>query len=298
MTAHLIDGKACAATIRARLKEHSLHFEHKTGRRPGLAVVVVGEDPASQIYVRNKGRAARSTGLESSEYRLASTASEQDILDVIHHLNEDDSLDGILLQLPVPRGVDAQKLIAALNPLKDVDGLTPENQGRLMLGKPGLRPCTPTGCVLLAEHVLGDITGQHVVILGRSVLVGKPAALLFLEKNCTVSLAHSKTRDVASLVRGADIVVAAVGRPGLVRGDWVKSGACLLDVGINRLPPDPQNPDGRPKLVGDIAFEEASQHAGFITPVPGGVGPMTIACLLQNTLYAAYARAGFRLPSF
>jgi methylenetetrahydrofolate dehydrogenase (NADP+)/methenyltetrahydrofolate cyclohydrolase len=295
VTARLIDGKASAARLRARVGEMAAGLTARHGRAPGLAVVLVGEDPASQVYVGGKVKATREAGLVSIEHRLPADAPEAAVIALVERLNADPAVDGVLVQLPLPAHIDSGRVIAAISPAKDVDGLTVESQGRLASGRPGLRPCTPAGCVILAKETLGELSGKRVVVLGRSVLVGRPAALLFLAEDCTVTLAHSRTRDLPAVCREADILVAAVGRPGLVRGDWIKPGACVLDVGINRVPA-PEKGDESTRLVGDVAFDEALTVAGSITPVPGGVGPMTIAALLRNTLLAACAREGWPVP--
>lgn len=290
MTTNIIDGKAIAADLRAKVKT----AVGDLSGQPTLAVVLVGEDPASQVYVRSKIKFTKQCGMRSLERRLPADATQDQVVETVRALNADDSIDGILVQLPLPKGLDSDAVIEEINPAKDVDGLTETSAGRLVLGKDGLRPCTPTGCVILAKETLGELSGKHCVILGRSILVGKPAALLFLEQNCTVTIAHSRTENLPVVCRGADILVPAVGRPEMVQSDWVKAGACVIDVGINRV----DNPDGpRPtKLVGDVDYEGASAVAGAITPVPGGVGPMTIACLLRNTVLAACARRGWDVP--
>ncbi|MEL6472978.1 MAG: bifunctional methylenetetrahydrofolate dehydrogenase/methenyltetrahydrofolate cyclohydrolase FolD [Pseudomonadota bacterium] len=293
MVAARIDGKAIAADVRASVASAVAMMPGK----PTLAVVLVGDDPASQVYVRNKGKATEAAGMRSIEHRLPATASQSDVETVIADLNADEAVDGILLQLPLPGGLDADAAIEKIDPAKDVDGLTETSAGRLLLGKPGLRPCTPTGCVILAKRALGaDLSGKHVVVVGRSILVGKPAALLFLAENCTVTIAHSRTADLPALCREADILVPAVGRPEMVKGDWIKPGACVIDVGINRVDA-PEKGDGKTKLVGDADFAGGEEVAGAITPVPGGVGPMTIACLLRNTALAACARRGWPVPA-
>ncbi|MEO0714942.1 MAG: bifunctional methylenetetrahydrofolate dehydrogenase/methenyltetrahydrofolate cyclohydrolase FolD [Pseudomonadota bacterium] len=293
MVAARIDGKAIAADVRASVASAVAMMPGK----PTLAVVLVGDDPASQVYVRNKGKATEAAGMRSIEHRLPATASQSDVETVIADLNADEAVDGILLQLPLPGGLDADAAIKKIDPAKDVDGLTETSAGRLLLGKPGLRPCTPTGCVILAKRALGaDLSGKHVVVVGRSILVGKPAALLFLAENCTVTIAHSRTADLPALCREADILVPAVGRPEMVKGDWIKPGACVIDVGINRVDA-PEKGDGKTKLVGDADFAGGEAVAGAITPVPGGVGPMTIACLLRNTALAACARRGWPVPA-
>ncbi|MEO0983367.1 MAG: bifunctional methylenetetrahydrofolate dehydrogenase/methenyltetrahydrofolate cyclohydrolase FolD [Pseudomonadota bacterium] len=293
MTAQIIDGKAIAADVRAEVGVQVA----KLPALPTLAVVLVGEDPASQIYVRNKGRATEAAGMRSITERLPASATQGEVEGVIARLNADPEVDGILLQLPLPKGLDADAAIEKIDAAKDVDGLTEASAGRLVLGKPGLRPCTPTGCVILAKRALGeDLSGANVVVVGRSILVGKPTALLFLAENCTIAIAHSRTADLPALCRTADILVPAVGRPEMVRGDWVKPGAAVIDVGINRVPA-PEKGEGKTRVVGDAAYAECAEVAGHITPVPGGVGPMTIACLLRNTLQAARARRGLELPA-
>jgi len=283
MAAALIDGKAFAEGVRARVAEGVSAFAARAGRAPGLAVVLVGEDPASQIYVRAKGKAVAAAGMASFEHRLPATTGEDELLDLVARLNRDERVDGILVQLPLPDRIDAARAIAAIDPAKDVDGFTPENAGRLATGAAGLVPCTPLGCLALLKDRLGDLAGLEAVIVGRSNIVGKPMAQLLLRENCTVTVAHSRTRDLAGVVGRGDIVIAAVGRAGLIRGEWLKPGATVIDVGMNRT-------EG--KLSGDVDFDGARAVAGAITPVPGGVGPMTIAMLLANTLAAARARAG------
>jgi methylenetetrahydrofolate dehydrogenase (NADP+)/methenyltetrahydrofolate cyclohydrolase len=292
MTAVRISGSEVAADVRAKVAAAVAELPAK----PCLAVILVGEDPASQVYVRNKIRDTEQAGMISVHHRLPVTATQEEVETVIAELNGDDSVDGILLQLPLPKGLDADAAIERIDPSKDVDGLTDVSAGRLSLGKPGLRSCTPSGCVILAKRALGnDLSGKHVVVIGRSILVGKPAALLFLAENCTVTIAHSKTKDLPAVCREADILVPAVGRPLMVKGDWVKPGAMVIDVGINRVPA-PEKGEGKTRLVGDADYESCAEVAGQITPVPGGVGPMTIACLLVNTLYAACARRGWQAP--
>ena len=292
MSAAKIDGKAVAASVREQVAGAVAALPEK----PTLAVVLVGEDAASQVYVRSKIKMTEEVGMRSIHHRVEETISQADLEALISTLNDDTRVDGILLQLPLPNGLDSDAAIEKIDPAKDVDGLTDASAGRLVLGKPGLTPCTPTGCVILAKSALGDdLSGKHVVVLGRSILVGKPAALLFLAENCTVSIAHSRTRDLAGLCRTADILVPAVGRPKMVQGDWVKPGACVIDVGINRIPA-PEKGEGKTRLVGDADFESCKETAGHITPVPGGVGPMTIACLLRNTVLAACARRGWDIP--
>lgn len=293
MTAMRISGKDAAAQLRAKVGEIVAGLP----ARPSLAVVLVGEDPASQVYVRNKIKQTEEAGMASVHHRLPADISQRELEAVLDDLNRAEDVDGILLQLPLPNGLDEAAAIERIDPAKDVDGLTEISAGRLLQGKPGLRPCTPTGCVILAKQALGDdLTGLNVVVLGRSILVGKPAALLFLAENCTVTLAHSKTRNLAALCRTADILVPAVGRPLMVKADWVKPGACVIDVGINRVAA-PDKGDGATRLVGDADYAAISEVAGAATPVPGGVGPMTIACLLRNTLIAAGARRGWALPA-
>ncbi|NCP15283.1 MAG: bifunctional methylenetetrahydrofolate dehydrogenase/methenyltetrahydrofolate cyclohydrolase FolD [Sphingomonadales bacterium] len=292
--ATLIDGKAFAAGLRGRIGALAAAFAQVTGRRPGLAVVLVGEDPASQVYVGAKARACEEAGIASFEHRLSAGTSEAELLALIERLNRDDAVDGILVQMPLPGGLDEQAVIAAISPDKDVDGFHVINAGRLSVGQPGFVPCTPLGCIMLLKDRLGDLSGLEAVVIGRSNIVGKPMAQLLVEANATVTVAHSRTRNLAEVVRRADIVVAAVGRPEMVRADWIKPGASVIDVGINRLPPEEGKEKGR--LVGDVAFAEVSAVAGAITPVPGGVGPMTIAVLLRNTLVAAHGHAGLELP--
>jgi len=276
--AQIIDGKAFAAKLR-----ESIAAEVATlPSQPGLAVVLVGEDPASKVYVANKAKQTVEVGMRSFEHRLAADTTQADLLALVQQLNADPAVNGILVQLPLPKHLNTEAIIAAISPDKDVDGLTVTNAGRLVSGEAGLVPCTPLGCLLLLQDLLPDMTGLNAVVVGRSNLVGKPIAQLLLQQNCTVTMAHSKTRDLPALCRTADILVAAVGRPEMVRGDWVKPGATVIDVGINRVPAA----NGKTKLVGDVAYAEAAEVAGAITPVPGGVGPMTIACLLRNTLTA------------
>jgi methylenetetrahydrofolate dehydrogenase (NADP+) / methenyltetrahydrofolate cyclohydrolase len=288
MAAELIDGKAFAAGLRERVTVAAERFMRDAGRKPGLAVVLVGEDPASQVYVRSKGKATLAAGMESFEHGLPPETSEAELIYLVQRLNADDRVDGILVQLPLPAQIDDKAVIAAIEPAKDVDGFHPENAGRLAVGEESLVPCTPLGCLMLIKDRLGDLSGLEAVVIGRSNIVGKPMAQLLLAENCTVTIAHSRTRDLPGVVRRADIVVAAVGRPEMVKGDWLKPGATVIDVGINRT---------EAGLVGDVDFGSASEVAGAITPVPGGVGPMTIAVLLRNTLVAAHARAGLPPPS-
>ena len=295
MTAALIDGKAFAATLRAKVAGFAASFERSAGRKAGLAVVLVGDDPASRVYVAAKGKATLECGMASFEHRLPDDTSQVDLLALVGRLNADGLVDGILVQLPLPQQLDEQVVVEAIDPAKDVDGLTPVSTGRLALGLPGLVPCTPLGSLMLLKDRLGDLSGLNAVVIGRSILVGKPMAQLLLAESCTVTIAHSRTRDLPDVVRRADIVVAAVGRPEMVKGAWLKPGATVIDVGINRLPPAEGAAKGR--LVGDVAFAEALEMAGAVTPVPGGVGPMTIAVLLRNTLIAAHRNAGVALDA-
>ena len=264
------------------------------GVQPGLAVVLVGDDPASQIYVRSKGQESLAAGFHSETHRLPGDTTQAELMALVRRLNDDPSIDGILVQMPLPGHLDEAAVMAVLDPDKDVDGLTPINAGRLASGQPSMAPCTPLGCMMMLQATVGDLTGLRAVVIGRSVLVGRPVAQLLLQADCTVTIAHSRTRDLASVCREADILVAAVGRPGLVRGDWIKPGAAVIDVGINRVPfRDPvKAAEGRTKVVGDVNYKEALAVAGWVTPVPGGVGLMTVACLLQNTLTAAKRRRG------
>jgi methylenetetrahydrofolate dehydrogenase (NADP+)/methenyltetrahydrofolate cyclohydrolase len=293
VSAARIDGRAFAARLRERVAEAVPAFAEAAGRAPGLAVVLVGEDPASQVYVRSKGRATEEAGMTGFEHRLPDSVSQDELLALVARLNDDEAVDGILVQLPLPAGIDDKAVIEALDPAKDVDGFHPVNAGRLAIGEEGLVPCTPLGCLMLLKDRLGDLSGLEAVVIGRSNIVGKPMAQLLLAQNCTVTLAHSRTRDLPGVVRRADIVVAAVGRPEMVRSDWLKPGATVIDVGINRVSGEA---GGKDRLVGDVDFAGASQVAAAITPVPGGVGPMTIAVLLRNTLVAAHARAGLPPP--
>lgn len=287
MGAAIIDGKAFAAQVRAGVAAAVPAFVGAAGRKPGLAVVLVGADPASEVYVRNKGRATEAAGMASFAHQLSAETPQAELVALIGALNRDEAVDGILVQLPLPEQIDDAAVIAAIAPAKDVDGFTLENVGKLAVGEPGLVPCTPLGCLMLLKDRLGELAGLEAVVVGRSNIVGKPMARLLLREHCTVTVAHSRTRDLPEVVRRADIVVAAVGRPEMIKGDWLKPGATVIDVGINRV-------DGR--LVGDVDFASASEIAGAITPVPGGVGPMTIALLLRNTLAAAYARAALAPP--
>src|SRR5579875_621917 len=293
MGARIIDGKAVAADLRARVAEavHVLRREHALV--PGIAVVLVGDDPASGVYVRAKSKAVGEAGMRAMDRKLPASTTEAELLALIESLNVDPAVNGILVQLPLPKQIDAQKVIAAIDPEKDVDGFHPINVGRLASGLPALVPCTPMGCVRLARTVHASLAGMDAVVIGRSNIVGKPAAQLLLAENATVTVAHSKTRDLPALCRRADILVAAIGRPEMVRGEWIKPGATVIDVGINRV----TDPGGKPRIVGDVAYAEAVQRAGAITPVPGGVGPMTIACLLLNTLRATCAQKGLAAPA-
>jgi methylenetetrahydrofolate dehydrogenase (NADP+)/methenyltetrahydrofolate cyclohydrolase len=290
--ASLIDGKAFSAALVDRVAAAAARLEAAHGVKPGLAVVIVGEDPASQLYVRNKGETTVRAGMRSDTHRLSETTTQDQLLALIDQLNADAGIHGILVQLPLPAHIDASVVLDAIDPDKDVDGFHVVNAGRLAVGLPGLVPCTPLGCLMLLKDQLGDLSGLNAVIVGRSNIVGKPMAQLLLGESCTVTIAHSRTRDLPALCRTADILVAAVGRPEMIRGDWIKPGATVIDVGINRVPSaDPEKAaQGKTRVVGDVAFAEAAETAGRITPVPGGVGPMTIACLLANT-YAAACRA-------
>lgn len=294
MTATRIDGKAFAARLRERVGERAVAFAQAAGRKPGLAVVLVGDDPASHVYVGSKGKATVAANMASFEHRLPADTDERVLLELVERLNRDDSVDGILVQLPLPDHLDEQSIIAAISPDKDVDGFHIINAGRLSVGQSGFVPCTPMGCMMLLTDRLGDLSGLEAVVIGRSNIVGKPMAQLLLDANATVTIAHSRTKDLASVVKRADIVVAAVGRPEMIGKDWLKDGATVIDVGINRLPPEPGKEKGR--LVGDVAYNEAAQVVGAITPVPGGVGPMTIAVLLRNTVVAAYRNSGLEVP--
>ncbi len=291
-SASIIDGKAFAGALRMRVGEYAAAFERHAGRKAGLAVVLVGEDPASQVYVRSKGKATLAAGMNSFEHWLPADTAQGDLLALVRQLNADPAVDGILVQLPLPGQLDEQAVVAAIDPAKDVDGLTPISSGRLALGLPGLVPCTPLGSLMLLKDRLGSLSGLEAVVIGRSILVGKPMAQLLLAESCTVTIAHSRTKDLPAVVRRADIVVAAVGRPEMVKGDWLKPGAVVIDVGINRIAAAEA---GKTRLVGDVDFASASAVASAITPVPGGVGPMTIAVLLRNTVVAAHRNAGVAL---
>ena len=283
----VIDGKARAAALRAEVAVGVAAFVAAHGRAPGLTVVLVGEDPASAVYVRSKGKATLEAGMVSGEHRLPATVSEAELLALVAALNADATVDGILVQLPLPKHIDADRVIAAIDPAKDVDGFHPVNAGRLATGLDALVPCTPSGCLMMIEEALGDITGKEALVIGRSNIVGKPMAALLLAKSATVTIAHSRTRDLQAHVARAEILVAAVGVAHLVEGDWIRPGACVIDVGMNRI----ATADGKSRLTGDVDYDGALGRAGWITPVPGGVGPMTIACLLANTLKAAKARS-------
>ncbi len=293
MGARVIDGKAFAARLRDRIAEYAHAFEAKAGRKAGLAVILVGEDPASEVYVRSKAKGTVEAGMASFEFKLPTETTEDALLGKIGGLNADPNVDGILVQLPLPSHMHEQRVIAMIDPDKDVDGFHYVNAGRLAVGLPGFVPCTPLGCLMLLKEELGDLDHLDAVVIGRSNIVGKPMAVLLTRENVTVTLAHSHTRNLSDLVRRADIVVAAIGRPGLVRGSWIKPGATVIDVGINRVPGE----GGKARLVGDVVFDEAREVAGAITPVPGGVGPMTIAVLLRNTLVSAYRREGLDLAN-
>jgi len=292
----IIDGKAFAERLRGRIKAAVEALGRDHGLRPGLAVVLVGEDPASQVYVRNKATQTVEVGMHSVEHKLDAATSQDELLALIAALNADETIDGILVQLPLPDQIDSQAVLDAIDPDKDVDGFHVINAGRLATGGAALVPCTPLGCLLLLQDRLGDLSGLHAVVVGRSNIVGKPMAQLLLGANCTVTVAHSRTRDLPAMVRQGDIVVAAVGRPEMVKGDWIKPGAAVIDVGINRVPA-PEKGESKMKLVGDVEFASAVAVAGAITPVPGGVGPMTIACLLRNTVEAACRRRGIAVPA-
>ena len=292
MSAKIIDGKAIAADLRAKVGDAVTTLPGQ----PTLAVVIVGDDPASHVYVRSKVKETAAAGMRSLHIELPADTPDADVVARVRALSEDADVDGILVQLPMPPHIDASRVLAVIDPDKDVDGLTDAGAGRLALGRPGLRPCTPYGCIILARSTGETLAGKHVVVVGRSILVGRPAASLFLLEDCTVTIAHSKTRDLPALCRTADILVPAIGRPEFVAGDWVKDGAIVLDVGINRIPA-PEKGEGKTRLVGDVAYDAAAARAGWITPVPGGVGPMTIACLLRNTVLAACARRGWTSPA-
>lgn len=291
--AAIIDGKAFAADLREKVAAHAARFEQAAGRKPGLAVVLVGADPASEIYVKAKGKATVAVGMNSFEYRLPADTPQDELLALVAKLNADTAVDGILVQLPLPKHLDEKTVVAAIDPDKDVDGITPVNAGRLVLGMDALVSCTPLGCLMILKERLGDLSGLDAVVVGRSILFGKPMAQLLLGANCTVTMAHSRTRNLPDVLRRADIVIAAIGQPEFIKGDWLKPGAIVMDGGINRLPPEPGEAKGR--IVGDVAYDEALDHVGAITPVPGGVGATTIAVLLRNTVVAAHRNAGVAL---
>jgi methylenetetrahydrofolate dehydrogenase (NADP+)/methenyltetrahydrofolate cyclohydrolase len=284
---NIIDGKAFAQNLREKISRRTTQLKKETDIQPGLATVLVGEDPASHVYVRNKNRQTKAAGMASFHHELPAQTSQEDLLALVRELNQDDAVHGILVQLPLPGHIDPVTVINAIDPTKDVDGFHILNVGRLAIGEPSLVSCTPLGCLMLLKDQLGDLSGKNAVIVGRSNIVGKPMAALLLQQHCTVTIAHSRTRDLAGVCRGADILVAAVGRAEMIQGDWVKPGAVVIDVGINRV-----EFEGKAKLVGDVDFSAAAEHAGAITPVPGGVGPMTIACLLYNTYQAACMQHG------
>ena len=293
---NIIDGKSFAVDLRSRVGAAVAALKVEHSLTPGLAVVLVGTDPASQVYVRNKNKATLEAGMRSFEHVLPEDTSQSDLLALIEQLNGDDAVHGILVQLPLPDQIDEQSVIDAIDPMKDADGFHVINNGRLATGGRAMVPCTPLGCLMMLKARFGDLSGKEAVILGRSNIVGKPMAQLLLDANCTVTICHSRTADLAATCRRADILVAAVGRPEMVRGHWIKLGAAVIDVGINRVPKPGE--DGKFRLVGDVAFDEAKKVAGAITPVPGGVGPMTIACLLANTVTAACRQQGINPPSF
>ncbi|MEZ5763022.1 MAG: bifunctional methylenetetrahydrofolate dehydrogenase/methenyltetrahydrofolate cyclohydrolase [Xanthobacteraceae bacterium] len=292
MSASIIDGKAIAAALREDCASEAARLSKDHGLTPGLAVVLVGSDPASEVYVRSKGKQTRAAGMASFEHVLPGDASEADVLAVVAGLNRDPAVHGILVQLPLPKHLDPQRVVAAIDPAKDVDGLHPINAGRLATGLPALTPCTPLGCIILTKSVHASLQGMDAVVIGRSNLVGRPLAQLLLNENATVTIAQSRTRDLAGLCRRADLIYAAVGQKEMVRGDWIKPGATVIDVGITRVP----GANGKDRLVGDVAYDEALAVAGAITPVPGGVGQMTVACLLVNTIRAACAIHGLPAP--
>ena len=294
MTAQIIDGKAFAASLRTRIQHAAAEYKQRQGIPVGLTVVLVGNDPASEIYVRLKVADAREVGIDSRDIKLPATASEAEVLDVVRKLNADPAVHGVLVQFPTPKQIRQEAILDALSPDKDADGLTPLSAGRLTSGKANaLVSCTPQGCLMLIKSVRQNLEGLNAVVIGRSQLVGKPMAQLLLQENCTVTVAHSKTKDLPAVVRSADVLVAAVGRAEMVKGDWIKPGAIVIDVGMNRI----DLPTGKSKVLGDVAYNEATERAGAITPVPGGVGPMTRACLLRNTVLAAFAQKGIRPPT-
>lgn len=291
--AHLIDGKQFAAKLREKMTGQIASMKADHNIVPGLAVVLVGEDPASQVYVRSKGKQAKECGITSIEHKLEDNTSEEFLLNLINDMNNDPAINGILVQLPLPKHIDSAKVLEAIDPTKDVDGFHPINVGMLSTGGEGMIPCTPLGSLMMLQDYHGDLTGMNAVVVGRSNIVGKPMFNLLLQQSCTVTVAHSRTKDIEAVVREADIVVAAVGVPELVKGSWIKPGATVIDVGINRI----ETPEGKTKLVGDVHFESAEKVAGAITPVPGGVGPMTIACLLYNTMVATCRHNKVELPA-
>ncbi len=293
MSAKILDGKTIADALRGQVAQEAAKISAKLGRKPGLAAVLVGEDPASQAYVKSKAKATNEAGMVSFEHRLPGSASEQDLLALIAKLNADNAVDGILVQLPLPKQIDTARVIEAVDPAKDVDGFHPLNAGKLATGLPSLVPGTPLGCIIMAKKAHGSLAGLDAVVVGRSNIVGKPLAQLLIAESATVTVAHSKTKDLKEVCRRADLLCVAIGKPEFVKADWIKPGATVIDVGINRVP----GADGKNKLVGDVAYEEALGVAGWITPVPGGVGRMTVACLLVNTLRAAAARAGLEAPA-
>jgi methylenetetrahydrofolate dehydrogenase (NADP+)/methenyltetrahydrofolate cyclohydrolase len=288
--AQIIDGKQIAANVRAEVATEVARLQKEHGLKPGLAVVLVGEDPASKVYVANKAKQTVEVGMNSWEHRLSAETSEADVLALVNKLNNDPACHGILVQLPLPKHINSEKVLNSINPDKDVDGFHPVNVGRLWVGERALVPCTPTGSIILAKSVQSNLSGLDAVVIGRSNIVGKPVAALLLRENCTVTVAHSRTKNIEDVVKRADLVIAAVGIPEMVKGSWIKPGATIIDVGINRVPSD----NGKTKLVGDVAYAECAQVAGAITPVPGGVGPMTIACLLRNAAQAAAMLAGVK----
>ena len=292
MSARVIDGKAIAAELRKKVASEAVRLKPQIGHTPGLAAVLVGDDPASTVYMKSKGKATVEAGMASFEHKLPASTSEANLLKLVERLNADPNVDGILIQLPLPSHMDSGRVLAAVDPLKDVDGFNPVNAGKLASGIPGLAPSTPVGCVVLARTVHPSLAGLEAVVVGRSNIVGKPLAQLLLQENATVTVAHSKTKDLAAVCRRADLLCVAIGKPEFVRGDWVKPGGTVIDAGVNRV----AAADGKTRLVGDVAYAEAGKVAGAITPVPGGVGPMTIACLLANTLRAACLRAGLPAP--
>jgi methylenetetrahydrofolate dehydrogenase (NADP+)/methenyltetrahydrofolate cyclohydrolase len=295
MTADIIDGKAFAATVRVKVAEHVTRLKADHGITPGLAVVLVGEDPASEVYVRNKGKQTIEVGMNSAQHMLDADTSEADLLALIDQLNNDPAVHGILVQLPLPKHLNSDLVINSINPAKDADGFHISNVGLLGTGQKSMVPCTPLGCLMMLRDKLGNLSGLNAVVVGRSNIVGKPMAQLLLKDSCTVTIAHSRTKDLPGVCRAADIVVAAVGRPEMVKGDWIKPGATVIDVGINRIPA-PEKGEGKHRLVGDVEFASAVEVAGAITPVPGGVGPMTIACLLANTVTACCRANGLPEP--